>query len=130
MSRHEPARRLDLTPAFLSDLLTTLTERGRALLRGKFSGNGETSLTHQELIQLGETLLSRRGEAVNHFLKVATDDRKKALRGRAARVPRSPSSTPCWWTCAQGQPAVAKAENDQPLSVHPALLSQASRRCP
>ncbi len=63
MSRHEPARRLDLTPAFLSDLLTTLTERGRALLRGKFSGNGETSLSHQELIQLGETLLSRRGEA-------------------------------------------------------------------
>ena len=62
MSRQEPARRLDLTPAFLSDLLSTLTERGRALLRGKFS-NGETNLTHQELIQLGETLLSRRGEA-------------------------------------------------------------------
>jgi malonyl-CoA decarboxylase len=62
MSRQEPARRLDLTPAFLSDLFSTLTERGRALLRGKFS-NGETSLTHQELIQLGETLLSRRGEA-------------------------------------------------------------------
>jgi malonyl-CoA decarboxylase len=63
MSRQEPARRLDLTPSFLGDLLTTLTERGRALLRGTFSGNGDTTLSHQELIQLGETLLSRRGEA-------------------------------------------------------------------
>src|SRR4030095_759203 len=63
MGRQEPARRLDLTPSFLSDLLSTLTERGRALLRGTFSGNGETKLSHQELIQLGETLLSRRGEA-------------------------------------------------------------------
>ena len=33
MGRREPARRLDLTPSFLSDLLSTLTERGRALLR-------------------------------------------------------------------------------------------------
>jgi malonyl-CoA decarboxylase len=63
MGRQEPARRLDLTPSFLSDLLSTLTDRGRALLRGTFSGNGETKLTDQELIQLGETLLSRRGEA-------------------------------------------------------------------
>jgi malonyl-CoA decarboxylase len=63
MSRQEPARRLDLTPAFLSDLLSTLTERGRALLRGTFSSNGTAKLSHQELIQLGETLLSRRGEA-------------------------------------------------------------------
>jgi malonyl-CoA decarboxylase len=63
MSRQEPARRLDLTPSFLGDLLSTLTERGRALLRGTFSGDGEASLSHQELIQLGETLLSRRGEA-------------------------------------------------------------------
>jgi malonyl-CoA decarboxylase len=63
MGRQEPARRLDLTPAFLSDLLSTLTERGRALLRGTFSSNGTAKLSHQELIQLGETLLSRRGEA-------------------------------------------------------------------
>jgi len=62
MSRQEPARRLDLTPSFLGDLLATLTERGRALLRGTFSSNDAT-LSHQELIQLGETLLSRRGEA-------------------------------------------------------------------
>jgi malonyl-CoA decarboxylase len=63
MGRQDPARRLDLTPAFLSDLLSTLTERGRALLRGTFSSNGTAKLSHQELVQLGETLLSRRGEA-------------------------------------------------------------------
>jgi malonyl-CoA decarboxylase len=63
MGRQEPARRLDLTPSFLSDLLSTLTDRGRALLRSTFSGNGEATLSDQELIQLGETLLSRRGEA-------------------------------------------------------------------
>jgi malonyl-CoA decarboxylase len=94
MGRQEPARRLDLTPAFLSDLLTTLTERGRALLRGRFSGNGETSLTHQELIQLGETLLSRRGEATGvalaesllaGYAAASADDRMLFLKSLADR---------------------------------------------
>ena len=70
MSRQEPARRLDLTPSFLGDLLSTLTDRGRALLRGTFSGNGETKLSGQELVQLGETLLSRRGEATGVALRI------------------------------------------------------------
>jgi malonyl-CoA decarboxylase len=94
MSRQEPARRLDLTPAFLSDLLSTLTERGRALLRGKFSGNGEASLTHEELIQLGETLLSRRGEATGvalaqsllaGYAAASADDRTQFLKSLADR---------------------------------------------
>lgn len=93
MSRQEPARRLDLTPAFLSDLLSTLTERGRALLRGKFS-NGETHLTHQELIQLGETLLSRRGEATGvalaqsllaGYAAASVDERTHFLKSLADR---------------------------------------------
>jgi malonyl-CoA decarboxylase len=93
MSRQEPARRLDLTPAFLSDLFSTLTERGRALLRGKFS-NGETSLTHQELIQLGETLLSRRGEAtgvalaqslLDGYAAASVDERTHFLKSLAGQ---------------------------------------------
>jgi malonyl-CoA decarboxylase len=93
MSRQEPARRLDLTPSFLSDLLSTLTERGRALLRGKF-GNGDTSLSHHELIQLGETLLSRRGEATGvalahsllaGYAAASPEDRAQFLKSLADR---------------------------------------------
>jgi len=94
MGRQEPARRLDLTPSFLSDLLSTLTERGRALLRGTFSGNGETRLSHQELIQLGETLLSRRGEATGvalahsllaGYAAASIEDRASFLKSLADR---------------------------------------------
>jgi malonyl-CoA decarboxylase len=94
MGRQEPARRLDLTPSFLSDLLSTLTERGRALLRGTFSGNGETKLSHQELIQLGETLLSRRGEATGvalahsllaGYAAASIEDRASFLKSLADR---------------------------------------------
>ncbi|MDQ8730151.1 malonyl-CoA decarboxylase [Bradyrhizobium sp. LHD-71] len=94
MGRQEPARRLDLAPAFLTDLLSTLTERGRALLRGKFSGNGGTSLSHPELVQLGETLLSRRGEATGvalaqsllaGYAAASPDDRALFLRSLADR---------------------------------------------
>lgn len=94
MGRQEPARRLDLTPSFLTDLLSTLTERGRALLRGTFSGNGETKLSHQELIQLGETLLSRRGEATGvalahsllaGYAAASVEDRASFLKSLADR---------------------------------------------
>jgi malonyl-CoA decarboxylase len=94
MGRQEPARRLDLTPSFLSDLLSTLTERGRALLRGTFSGNGETKLSHQELSQLGETLLSRRGEATGvalahsllaGYAAASAEDRASFLKSLADR---------------------------------------------
>ncbi len=94
MSRQEPARRLDLTPAFLSDLLSTLTERGRALLRGTFSSNGTAKLSHQELIQLGETLLSRRGEATGvalahsllaGYAAASEEDRAQFLKSLADR---------------------------------------------
>ena len=86
MGRQEPARRLDLTPSFLSDLLSTLTERGRALLRGTFSGNGETKLAHQELIQLGETLLSRRGQATGVALPIGCWQDTPRPRRRIARA--------------------------------------------
>ena len=94
MSRQEPARRLDLTPSFLGDLLSTLTDRGRALLRGTFSGNGETKLSSQELIQLGETLLSRRGEATGvalahsllaGYAAASDEDRANFLKSLADR---------------------------------------------
>ena len=46
-------------PGFLSDVLETLSERGRALLRGRRNGKPAAP----GLIELGEALLSRRGEA-------------------------------------------------------------------
>ena len=47
--------------AFFSDLLSTISERGRTLLR---RGNGsEAKLDASELVELCEALLSGRGEA-------------------------------------------------------------------
>ncbi len=51
---------LGLDRASLSNLLSTLTERGRSLLG---LSNGARAMSQVELIGLGETLLSRRGEA-------------------------------------------------------------------
>lgn len=47
----------------LSNLLNTLTERGRSLLMLGRSGSPPGALSESEMIELGETLLSRRGEA-------------------------------------------------------------------
>ncbi|MES2752075.1 MAG: malonyl-CoA decarboxylase [Pseudomonadota bacterium] len=55
-----PTLGLDRAPAFLSNLLNTLTGRGRSLLG---LSSGSPAMTKAELIGLGETLLSRRGEA-------------------------------------------------------------------
>ena len=49
------------TSAYLGDLLDTLTERGRALLRRR--GPAEEPVAAPDLATLGEHLLSRRGEA-------------------------------------------------------------------
>jgi malonyl-CoA decarboxylase len=58
LSRSMPG--LEAAPAFLSDLIDTLTERGRALLGQK----GARSIVPQDALPaLGELLLSRRGEA-------------------------------------------------------------------
>lgn len=51
---------LGLDRAFLGNLLNTLTTRGRSLLG---LSNGSDAMSRTELIALGETLLSRRGEA-------------------------------------------------------------------
>ena len=51
---------LGLDRASLSNLLTTLTARGRSLLG---LSSGARAMSQAELIGLGETLLSRRGEA-------------------------------------------------------------------
>jgi malonyl-CoA decarboxylase len=51
---------LEAAPAFLSDLIDTLTERGRSLLGQKA---GREIVTKDALPTLGELLLSRRGEA-------------------------------------------------------------------
>ena len=50
---------LDRASGFLGGLLNTLTERGRSLL----GLSASTPMSKAELIALGETLLSRRGEA-------------------------------------------------------------------
>src|SRR5918998_2635325 len=51
---------LEAAPAFLSDLIDTLTVRGRALLGPKA---GQEVVSHEPLAALGEMLISRRGEA-------------------------------------------------------------------
>jgi malonyl-CoA decarboxylase len=68
--------------SFLGDLLNTLTERGRALLRGK-NGNELPTLSPAELTDLGETLISRRGEVTGAALAQAL------LAGYASAVPAS-----------------------------------------
>jgi malonyl-CoA decarboxylase len=56
--------------AFLTNLLGTLTDRGRDLIRGLTHASPHR-LTDAELIELGETLLSRRGEATGVALAQA-----------------------------------------------------------
>ncbi len=53
------AATVDRASEFLGGLFTSLTERGRSLFRS----NADQPKTKEELIALGETLLSRRGEA-------------------------------------------------------------------
>ena len=65
-----PALNFDRAPAFLASLLGTLTERGRHLLRGLSAGS-EPRVTDGELVELGEALLSRRGEATGVALAQA-----------------------------------------------------------
>ncbi len=54
-----PTSSLDRASGFLGGLLNTLTERGRSLL----GLSASPAMSKAELISLGETLLSRRGEA-------------------------------------------------------------------
>jgi hypothetical protein len=54
------------TSSFFSDIIDTLTERGRALLGRKASG----AIPQLDLVALGELLLSRRGEASGVLCRV------------------------------------------------------------
>jgi malonyl-CoA decarboxylase len=65
---------------FFGELLNSLTERGRALLRGR-NGHELPKLSRAELVNLGETLLSRRGEVTGIALAQAL------LDGYAAAAP-------------------------------------------
>ena len=76
-----PTLGFDRAPEFLSNLLGTLTERGRHLLRGLSLGSAPHALTEGELVELGETLLSRRGEATGVALA------QTLLAGYAAASP-------------------------------------------
>ncbi len=76
-----PTLGFDRAPEFLSNLLGTLTERGRHLLRGLTQSSAPDALTEGELIELGETLLSRRGEATGVALA------QTLLAGYAAASP-------------------------------------------
>jgi malonyl-CoA decarboxylase len=60
MTRPKSAPVSERASSFFNDLLSTLTERGRSLLQWRSTG---AALTRAQLIELGETLLSRRGEA-------------------------------------------------------------------
>jgi malonyl-CoA decarboxylase len=75
-----PTLGFDRAPEFLGNLLNTLTERGRYLLRGITHGSNH-ALSEAELIELGETLLSRRGEATGVALA------QTLLAGYAAASP-------------------------------------------
>ena len=68
------------TSSFLGELLNSLSERGRALLRGR-NGSELPKLTRGELVSLSETLLSRRGEVTGIALAQAL------LDGYAAAAP-------------------------------------------
>ena len=76
LSRSVPG--LEAAPAFLSDLIDTLTERGRSLLRQR---DGSEVVAKDALPALGELLLSRRGEASGVVLAQAL------LAGYAAAEP-------------------------------------------
>jgi len=65
---------------FLGELLNSLTERGRALLRGR-NGSELPRLSPAELADLGETLISRRGEVTGAALAQAL------LAGYASATP-------------------------------------------
>ncbi len=63
--RYIPSLSFERAPAFLSDLLNTLTERGRSLFG---LSNGSPAMSKTELVNLSEALLSRRGEATGVVL--------------------------------------------------------------
>lgn len=65
MNRPKPAPVSERASSFFNDLLNTLTERGRSLLSWRSS---DAPLTRAQIIELGETLLSRRGEATGVVL--------------------------------------------------------------
>ena len=76
--------RLEAAPAFLSDLVDTLTERGRRLIWRHDKNDGRD----QDLVSLGDTLISRRGEAsgvvlaqmlLGRFTDADADTRRKFL---------------------------------------------------
>src|SRR5215204_3296983 len=82
---------LETAPAFLSDLIDTLSERGRALLGRK---EPQEAVAGGDLASLGELLLSRRGEAsgvalaqtlLAAFAAANPDERLAFLRALADR---------------------------------------------
>ena len=76
-------------PAFLGDLLDTLTERGRNLLGRR--GPAEAPVAAPDLATLGEQLLSRRGEASGVALARALASAFEVARaGGAAGLPGDP----------------------------------------
>src|SRR5215469_348838 len=74
------AMKPERSTSFFGELLNSLTERGRALLRGR-NGHELPKLSGDELTNLGETLLSRRGEVTGTALAQAL------LDGYAAATP-------------------------------------------
>src|SRR4029450_12289610 len=65
--------------AFFSDLLASISERGRALLRRAGSSNGKGEQDASDLIELCEALLSGRGEASGTAMAREVIDRYQHL---------------------------------------------------
>ncbi|WP_407050043.1 malonyl-CoA decarboxylase [Methyloraptor flagellatus] len=91
--------RLEAAPAFLSDLVDTLTERGRSLLFGR--GDRPDADGKRDLVSLAEALLSRRGEAsgvvlaqalLARFKEADTDTRCRFLLALADRLGPDPAA--------------------------------------
>ena len=93
--KQPPRTRFETAPAFLGDLLDTLTERGRALLRRKDAPGAAPA---PDLAALGDLLLSRRGEAsgvalaralLAAFAEASAEDQLAFLADRFGPDPRA-----------------------------------------
>ena len=66
--------------AFFSDLLASISERGRTLLRRAGSANGKQDTS--DLIELCEALLSGRGEASGTAIRMKRNDPPQSIARR------------------------------------------------
>src|SRR4029077_9625329 len=81
---HLPDSTPSMANAFFSDLLSTISERGRTLLRR--GGSSDTRQESSELLELCEALLSGRGEASGTAMAREVLDRYHGLDAEGRRT--------------------------------------------